>query len=158
VKVLRAADEAGHATRFAPAQLPGLPRGGRVRRPQFLAIVALVDLAAGLAAQPATRPDGFVIEGPTARGHNAPPCGAWHAQSDPSYGARDHVDVAAIAAIGLPFWLAGSYGSPEGLRAARRAVPAASRPGLCSLSVASRDLRPSSNARSFASSPTARCA
>jgi NAD(P)H-dependent flavin oxidoreductase YrpB (nitropropane dioxygenase family) len=121
VKVLRAAPGAEHATRFAPAEFAGLPTGAPLRRPRFLAIVASVDLAAGLAARPATRPDGFVVEGPTAGGHNAPPRGPWRPQTDPSYGERDSVELTAIAAIGLPFWLAGSYGSPEGLRAARSA-------------------------------------
>ncbi len=121
VKVLRATDGIDHATRFAPAQLHGLPMGAPLRRPRFLAIVASVDLAVGLAAEPATRPDGFIVEGPTAGGHNAPPRGPWRPQTNPDYDTRDHVDVAAIAAIGLPFWLAGSYGSPEGLRAARLA-------------------------------------
>ncbi|HEX6621883.1 MAG TPA: nitronate monooxygenase [Solirubrobacteraceae bacterium] len=121
VKVMRAGPGAEYATRFAPAQVPGLPTGAPLRRPRFLAIVASVDLAAGLASQPATCPDGFVVEGPTAGGHNAPPRGPWHPQSDPSYGERDSVDLAAIAAIGLPFWLAGSYGSAEGLRGARDA-------------------------------------
>ncbi len=121
VKVMRAAPGAEYATRFAPAKVPGLPTGPPLKRPRFLAIVASVDLAAGLAAQPATCPDGFVVEGPTAGGHNAPPRGPWHPQSDPSYGDRDSVDLAAIAAIGLPFWLAGSYGSAEGLRGARDA-------------------------------------
>ena len=121
VKVMRAAPGAEYATRFAPAKVPGLPTGPPLKRPRFLAIVASVDLAAGLAAQPATCPDGFVVEGPTAGGHNAPPRGPWHPQSDPSYGDRDSVDLAAIAAIGLPFWLAGSYGSAAGLRGARDA-------------------------------------
>ncbi|MFN8191798.1 MAG: hypothetical protein U0R78_15440 [Nocardioidaceae bacterium] len=39
----------------------------------MLAIVASNDLAAGLADDPATRPDGFVVEGPSAGGHNARP-------------------------------------------------------------------------------------
>ena len=121
VKVLRDGEGPEHVTRFAPAQLTGLPTGVPLRRPGFLAIVASVDLAAGLAAQPATCPDGYIVEGPTAGGHNAPPRGPWLPQTDPGYDTRDHVDVAAIAAIGLPFWLAGSYGSPEGLHAARRA-------------------------------------
>ncbi len=120
VKVLRATGDVEHTTRFAPAQLSAVACGAPLRRPRFLAIVASVDLAAGLAATPATRPDGYVVEGPTAGGHNAPPRGPWRPQTDPSYDARDQVDSAAIAAIGLPFWLAGSYGSPEGLRAARR--------------------------------------
>ena len=84
VKVMRAAPGAEYATRFAPANVPGLPTGPPLKRPRFLAIVASVDLAAGLAAQPATCPDGFVVEGPTAGGHNAPPRGPWHPQSDPS--------------------------------------------------------------------------
>jgi NAD(P)H-dependent flavin oxidoreductase YrpB (nitropropane dioxygenase family) len=121
VKVLRAPAGAEHATRFAPGQVAGLATAAPLRRPRFLAIVASVDLAAGLAAQPGTRPDGFVVEGPTAGGHNAPPRGPWRPQTDPFYGERDSVDLAAIAAIGLPFWLAGSYGTPEGLRAARGA-------------------------------------
>jgi NAD(P)H-dependent flavin oxidoreductase YrpB (nitropropane dioxygenase family) len=121
VKVLRSAPGAEYATRLAPATAPGIPTGAPLRRPRFLAIVASVDLAAGLASQPSTCPDGFVVEGPTAGGHNAPPRGPWHPQSDPSYGERDRVDLAAIAAIGLPFWLAGSYGSAEGLSEARDA-------------------------------------
>lgn len=121
VKVLRAAAGDEYATRFAPADLAGLPHASPLRRPRFLAIVASVDLAAGLAANPATRPDGFVVEGPTAGGHNAPPRGPWRPQTEPSYDERDGVDLSALAAIGLPFWLAGSYGSPEGLRRAHRA-------------------------------------
>src|SRR6266545_4237297 len=121
MKVLRAGAGSEHATRFAPRRVAGLSTGAPLRRPRFIAIVASVDLAAGLASQPSTCPDGFVVEGPTAGGHNAPPRGPWHPQTDPSYGERDGVDLAAIAAIGLPFWLAGSYGSSEGLRAARHA-------------------------------------
>lgn len=46
-----------------------------LHRPHFDAIVASVDLATALAADPAARPDGFVVEGHTAGGHNAPPRG-----------------------------------------------------------------------------------
>jgi NAD(P)H-dependent flavin oxidoreductase YrpB (nitropropane dioxygenase family) len=119
VKVLRAPRGAEHTTRFAPARVARLPIAAPLRRPRFLAIVASVDLAAGLAAQLATRPDGFVVEGPSAGGHNAPPRGPWRPQTDPAYDERDSVDLRAIAAIGLPFWLGGSYGSPERLREAQ---------------------------------------
>ena len=34
------------------------------------------------------------------------------------YGARDAVDLAQMRALELPFWLAGSYGTPEGVAAA----------------------------------------
>lgn len=47
----------------------------RLRRPLFLAIVSAAILAAYLARDESTRPDGFVIEGPPAGGHNAPPRG-----------------------------------------------------------------------------------
>lgn len=89
--------------------------------PRFLAIVASVELAQGLAANPRTRPFGFVVEGPTAGGHNAPPRGPRRTDElgQPIYDDRDHPDLRGIAAAGLPFWLAGSYGSPAGLAAAR---------------------------------------
>lgn len=91
--------------------------------PRVLAIVSSVDLAAGLAADPATRPGGFVVEGPSAGGHNAPPRGPrrMDPQGQPIYDERDVVDLAAIVALGLPVWLAGSYGNPDGLRRARAA-------------------------------------
>jgi NAD(P)H-dependent flavin oxidoreductase YrpB (nitropropane dioxygenase family) len=85
-----------------------------------LAVVASTDLARGLAHDPATRPDGFVIEGEIAGGHNAPPRGP-HREDDygqPIYDERDEVDLPAILALGLPVWLAGGYGTPEGLRSA----------------------------------------
>jgi NAD(P)H-dependent flavin oxidoreductase YrpB (nitropropane dioxygenase family) len=91
-----------------------------LRRPEFLAIVASLDLAAGLAGSGVHRPDGFVVEGPSAGGHNAPPRGPriTDDRGQPIYDDRDDVDLAGMAALGLPFWLAGSYGTPEGLRTA----------------------------------------
>ncbi len=85
-----------------------------------MAIVASQDLAAGLAASPATRPAGFVVEGPSAGGHNAPPRGPRRVDElgQPVYDGRDQVDLAVMAGLGLPFWLAGSYGTPQGLRLA----------------------------------------
>ena len=104
--------------RFVPADL----HEGRlppVRRPDFLAIVASVDLAVGLAGLPEP-PDGFIVEAPSAGGHNAPPRGPrqMDALGQPIYDGRDHVDLARLREIGLPFWLAGSFGTPEGLRQA----------------------------------------
>jgi len=64
--------------------------------------------------------DGFVVEGPIAGGHNAPPRGhpVMNARGEPVYGERDLVDVEAMKNVGLPFWLAGGTGSPEALAAA----------------------------------------
>jgi len=90
--------------------------------PRFLAIVSAHTLATFLARDPATRPDGFVVEGPTAGGHNAPPRrnNELDDRGQPVYGERDRANLSAIAKLGLPFWLAGGYGSPEGVAAARR--------------------------------------
>jgi nitronate monooxygenase len=89
-------------------------------RPRFLAIVSSSVLAATLSRKANGRVDGFVIEGPTAGGHNAPPRGQLQldASGQPVYGDRDRVDLAKFRDLGLPFWLAGGYGSPEGLRQA----------------------------------------
>jgi NAD(P)H-dependent flavin oxidoreductase YrpB (nitropropane dioxygenase family) len=93
-----------------------------VRRPDFYAIVAAHTLAASLAKKATGKVDGFIVEGPTAGGHNAPPRGALqlNARGEPVYGGRDVVDLAAMRALGLPFWLAGGAGSPEALREAIR--------------------------------------
>lgn len=108
-----------YRTKFSPkALLPDpLPP---LKRPMFLAIVSGHVLASYLYKDPVTRPDGFVVEGPTAGGHNTPPRGAMQLDptGQPVYGPRDLVDTAKMAAIGLPFWLAGGSATPELVRAA----------------------------------------
>lgn len=90
-----------------------------LRRPRFLAIVSATVLAGYLARDEATRPDGFVVEGHSAGGHNAPPRRkVVESDGQPVYGERDEVDLAKVAVLGLPFWLAGGCGSPTGLEAA----------------------------------------
>jgi nitronate monooxygenase len=93
-----------------------------LRRPQFLAIVASATLAIALAKKSNGRVDGFVVEGETAGGHNAPPRGALHLSEagEPVYGPRDVPDLDKIRALGLPFWLAGSFGRPGKLAEAQR--------------------------------------
>ncbi len=92
-------------------------------RPRFLAIVSAHVLAEYLARDEAIRPDGFVVEGPQAGGHNAPPRGkvVLDESGEPQFGPRDYANLEKVAAIGLPFWLAGAYGTPEGLIAAQAA-------------------------------------
>ncbi|WP_456846063.1 nitronate monooxygenase [Cellulomonas sp. P5_C6] len=108
-----------HGVDIDPPDLlgPDLPP---LDRPLFLAIVSSEVLAAYLTRDPAIRPDGFVIEGPLAGGHNAPPRGrpVRDERGQPVFGARDQADIVKVAAVGLPFWLAGSLGSPEAVRAA----------------------------------------
>ncbi|MBV6457471.1 MAG: hypothetical protein HONBIEJF_00580 [Fimbriimonadaceae bacterium] len=92
----------------------------RLNRPQFIAIVSSTALATTLVRKCSPPVDGLVIEGPTAGGHNAPPRGTLILDDnrEPIYGAKDLPDLEAIRALGVPFWLAGSYGSPEKLREA----------------------------------------
>ncbi len=90
-------------------------------RPRFLPIIASYSLAVMMMRKANGRVDGFVVEGPTAGGHNAPPRGeaVRNARGEPIYGDRDRVDLARLAELGLPFWLAGGSGSPAGLARAR---------------------------------------
>ena len=87
-----------------------------------LAIIASTTVAAALLRKATGRIDGFVVEGHSAGGHNAPPRGRpqTSAEGEPLYGRRDEPDLAALAALGLPFWLAGSFGRPESIDTARR--------------------------------------
>ncbi len=107
--------------RFDPQEHGVMPTP--LERPAFYPIVSAASLAATLARKANGRVDGFVIEGPTAGGHNAPPRGELRLSDtgEPVYGERDVVDLAKIRELGLPFWLAGGAGSPDGLRAARAA-------------------------------------
>ncbi len=114
LRVEGAGAEDHFSSRFDPEQFTG----GQVpwlRRPKFLPIVASATLATMLKRKSKGVVDGFVVEGPTAGGHNAPPRGKMELndRGEPVYGDRDSVDLAALREIGLPFWLAGSYGSPE---------------------------------------------
>ncbi len=89
----------------------------KLRRPAFLAIVSSATLAITLARKSNGRVDGFVVEGALAGGHNAPPRGPLQidAAGEPIYGPRDVPDLKKIQELGLPFWMAGSYGRPEKL-------------------------------------------
>ena len=106
-------------TRFDPRQY--LRSGAAtLERPKFLAIVSSSTLALTLARKSSGKVDGFVVEGPTAGGHNAPPRGALTLDSngEPVYGLRDSPDLEQIRALGLPFWLGGSYGDATKLEQA----------------------------------------
>lgn len=108
-----------HVCHFDPvAYLPETPP---LRRPVFLAIVSSSTLATTLARKANGYVDGFVVEGLSAGGHNAPPRGGMtlDAKGEPLYGPRDQADIAAIRELGRPFWLAGSCAFPAKLREAR---------------------------------------
>ncbi|MFH1326428.1 MAG: nitronate monooxygenase [Candidatus Falkowbacteria bacterium] len=86
-----------------------------LKRPFFLAIISSAILAVSMVKKSTGAVNGFVIEGPTAGGHNAPPRGALKltVNGEPIYGERDIVDLDKIKELGLPIWLAGSFGASE---------------------------------------------
>ena len=89
-------------------------------RPQFLAIVASNTLATTMLKKANGEVNGLIVEGHTAGGHNAPPRGKLQLdeQGEPVYGERDRVDLDTLRTLGVPFWLAGGYGSPQMLQRA----------------------------------------
>ena len=104
------------AMRFSPSDwIEGAPPP--LIRPLFLPIIASNTLAITLQRKANGRVDGFIIEAPTAGGHNAPPRGrpALSSAGEPVYGEKDVVDLAKMRDLGLPFWLAGGRGTAEGL-------------------------------------------
>jgi len=111
-------------------EVEGLPPGVTEHISTLPAMVAMPDviiasnsLATVLARKASGKVDGFVIEGPTAGGHNAPPRGEpkFNERGEPLYGERDVVDLAKVGELGIPFWLAGGAGQPGRLREAQAA-------------------------------------
>jgi len=119
---LEVEEAAGNAflLRFDPRCLGDLRP---VARPRFLAIVSSATLAQALVRRANGVVDGFVVEAPCAGGHNAPPRGALvlNGRGEPQFGPRDLPDLEKFRGLARPFWLAGSTGTTEQLRAARQA-------------------------------------
>lgn len=92
-----------------------------LKRPYFFPIVSSATLALNLKKKSTGRVDGFIVEGPLAGGHNAPPRGQMqlNERGEPIYGVRDQVNLADMAALELPFWMAGDYATPEKLKGVR---------------------------------------
>jgi len=107
-----ASSDATPVMRFDPARF----LGDRVlRRPKFLGIVSGHVLANALAKRSSGPVDGFVVERPSAGGHNAPPRGTFNIdeKGNPEYGPRDVVDYQAMRDLEVPFWIGGAVTAPE---------------------------------------------
>ncbi len=106
-----------------PVAMLGDDLPATLHKPDFLAIISVHSLATYLYRDEDIRPEGFVVEGPRAGGHSAPPRGKMQLDEagEPVYGARDLADVAKIAAVGLPFWLAGGFATPNRVKEALEA-------------------------------------
>lgn len=104
------------ALHFDPATFSS----SKLKRPKFFGIVSSALLAQILARKCSPGADGFIVESPTAGGHNAPPRGELqlNESGEPIYGQRDLPDLDKFRELGLPFWLAGSYGTHEKLEEA----------------------------------------
>ncbi len=106
---------------FDPSQfIEDVPLPKILQRPDFLPIVSSEALAKILLSRANGPIDGFIVEGNLAGGHNAPPRGhtPLSESGEPVYGVRDVANLSAFREMGLPFWLAGSFGSTEGLKRA----------------------------------------
>jgi NAD(P)H-dependent flavin oxidoreductase YrpB (nitropropane dioxygenase family) len=91
-----------------------------LKRPKFFPIISQASLAQMLMKKANGRVDGFIVEGPTAGGHNAPPRGqiTYNERNEPVYGERDLVNMEQMRALGMPFYLAGGAASPASLQSA----------------------------------------
>ena len=101
-------------SRFDPKDICGDVKP-EIKRPNFLAIVSSSALAKMLIKKSNGSIEGFIVENHTAGGHNAPPRGRMQLTDigEPIYGERDNPNLEEIKAMGLPFWVAGSYAEPE---------------------------------------------
>src|ERR1019366_2781918 len=115
VDVIGASDDQRHTMDLHPVALLGkaLPP---LQRPPFMAIVSAHVLAEYLARDPGIRPDGFVIEGPLAGGHNAPPRGRLALDDDgqPRYGLRHAAELTRLARDGTLHVRTDPAASPTG--------------------------------------------
>jgi NAD(P)H-dependent flavin oxidoreductase YrpB (nitropropane dioxygenase family) len=107
------------ALELDPASLLPEKYVGPLRRPAFYAIAATHVLAQYLSDPRRTTGyvDGFVMEGPTAGGHNAPPRdrSKLNARGESVYGPKDEIDLQKMREIDRPFWLAGATAHPKKL-------------------------------------------
>lgn len=119
IPVVGATSEDHFETRFDPREVLGEEFFKPLVRPYFFPIVSSSTLAANLKKKSTGRVDGFIVEGPLAGGHNAPPRGPMKLNDlgEPIYGERDVVDLTEMKALELPFWLAGDYATPEKMKA-----------------------------------------
>lgn len=107
---------------FNPKELEnGILTKQSLKKPAFLAIVSLEDLATSLSNSSSMPPDGLIIENFRAGGHNANPVEGIFKKDElgqPIYGEKDVVNLEKIKKTNLPFWLGGGFGSQLKLKEA----------------------------------------
>lgn len=102
-------------TTFDPARVMEGQLTTSLKRTNFFPIVSSATLALNLKKKSTGEVNGFIVEGPKAGGHNAPPRGQVQLNElgEPIYGVKDEVNLADMVALDLPFWMAGDYATPE---------------------------------------------
>jgi nitronate monooxygenase len=110
-------DDPVRSLRFDPT---AYRQSRELRRPRFVGIISSDVLATALVKRGNGPVDGFVVERPSAGGHNAPPRGAFCVDDDgnPQYGERDEVDFDVLAGLRKPYWIGGGVTSAEDVRVA----------------------------------------
>lgn len=111
----------GFKVEFNPAKIFG--ENIELSRPNFFGIVSTMLAVKGLLRMVESEVNGFIIEGPSAGGHNASPRKDGKVVVDPNsdipvYGAKDMLDLNEMRELNIPFWLAGGMASPEALQQA----------------------------------------
>jgi NAD(P)H-dependent flavin oxidoreductase YrpB (nitropropane dioxygenase family) len=105
--------DVSHYYDLAPRDL--LPEPPQLTPPAFFPIIASELLARILDKKiPKGVISGWIIEGPVAGGHNAPPRNKGQDEAgNPRYDERDIVDLDRVSSLGYPYYLGGGYGTPE---------------------------------------------
>lgn len=118
VPVVGSAADDNYVTSFNPAEVLGQEFLKPLKRPHFFPIVSSSTLALSLKKKSTGSIEGFIVESPLAGGHNAPPRGPMKLNDlgEPIYGERDEVSLEDMKALGLPFWMAGYYATPEKMK------------------------------------------
>ena len=115
IQVLQDGQKVNRTQRIKPDEF-GIPKQA-LKRPLFLAIISSEIIGKSLLRRSNGSINGFVVENYSAGGHNAPPRQK-NATSIDDYNEKDLPNLQRIAALGLPFWLAGSFSSPDQFKVA----------------------------------------
>ncbi|MCC6550929.1 MAG: nitronate monooxygenase [Ignavibacteriaceae bacterium] len=93
----------------------------KLKRPGFFPIISSNLLADLFMTKSSGSIEGFIVELPTAGGHNAAPRGKFplNENGEPVYGPKDVIDFEKIAKHNKPFWIGGSYASPSHIKYAQ---------------------------------------
>jgi nitronate monooxygenase len=108
-----------YSVKFNPKEIMG-EYLTELKRPKFYAIVSSNILATTMVKKTKPPVDGLVVEHHSAGGHNAPPRAGMNLDEngEPIYGPKDECVIDKLKNLGVPYWLAGSWGEAGKLKEA----------------------------------------